>query len=187
MYPPALVTVADAARQRRRCGAQNVSVHRVPQVQGVGRAGVFLYVKCPTTLPMRCPKCQRSQGAAGARRRARRRIFRTSSARQLCRCGAQNVSVHRVPQVQGVGRAGVFFVRQVPDNSADAVPKMSAFTGCRRCKASGAPAYFSYVKCPTTPQMRCPVNADKKNALGPTPQRRFKTDFGNLAVVALRL
>ena len=31
----------------------NVSVHRVPQLQGVGRAGVLVYVKCPTTQPMR--------------------------------------------------------------------------------------------------------------------------------------
>ncbi len=31
-----------------------VSVYRVPQMQGVGRAGVLLYVKCPTTPQMRC-------------------------------------------------------------------------------------------------------------------------------------
>ena len=32
-----------------------VSVYRVPQMQGVGHAGVLLYFKCPTTKQMRCP------------------------------------------------------------------------------------------------------------------------------------
>jgi hypothetical protein len=31
------------------------SVYRVPQMQGVGRADVLLYFKCPTTKQMRCP------------------------------------------------------------------------------------------------------------------------------------
>ena len=62
-----------------------------------------------------------------------------------------DVSVHKVPQMQGVGRAGVLFVLQVPDNPAVALPRWSASAGCGRCKASGAPTYFSYFKCPTTP------------------------------------
>ena len=33
----------------------------------------------------------------------------------------------------------------------------SAFTGCRRRKASGTQTYGSYFKCPVTQQMRCPV------------------------------
>ncbi len=31
-----------------------VSVYRVPQMQGVGRADVLLYFKCPPTKQMRC-------------------------------------------------------------------------------------------------------------------------------------
>jgi hypothetical protein len=40
-----------------RCASNQliVSVYRVPQMQGVGRAGVLLYFKCPTTKRMRCP------------------------------------------------------------------------------------------------------------------------------------
>jgi len=40
-----------------RCASNHliVSVCRVPQMQGVGRADVLLYFKCPTTRQMRCP------------------------------------------------------------------------------------------------------------------------------------
>ncbi len=42
---------------RVRCASNHliVSVYRVPQMQGVGRADVLLYFKCPTTKQMRCP------------------------------------------------------------------------------------------------------------------------------------
>jgi len=40
-----------------RCASNHliVSVYRVPQMQGVGRADVLLYFKRPTTKQMRCP------------------------------------------------------------------------------------------------------------------------------------
>jgi hypothetical protein len=40
-----------------RCASNHliVNVYRVPQMQGVGRADVLLYFKCPTTKQMRCP------------------------------------------------------------------------------------------------------------------------------------
>jgi hypothetical protein len=40
-----------------RCASNHllVSVYRVPQMQGVGRADVLLYFNCPTTKQMRCP------------------------------------------------------------------------------------------------------------------------------------
>ena len=40
-----------------RCASnhQIVGVYRLPQMQGVGRADVLLYFKCPTTKQMRCP------------------------------------------------------------------------------------------------------------------------------------
>jgi len=40
-----------------RCPSNHliVSVYRVPQMRGVGRADVLLHFKCPTTKQMRCP------------------------------------------------------------------------------------------------------------------------------------
>ena len=40
-----------------RCASSHivVSIYRVTQMQGVGRADVLLYFKCPTTKQMRCP------------------------------------------------------------------------------------------------------------------------------------
>ena len=40
-----------------RCASNHliVSGYKVPQVQGVGRADVLLYFKCPATKQMRCP------------------------------------------------------------------------------------------------------------------------------------
>jgi len=40
-----------------RCASNHliVSVYRVPQMHGVGRADVLLYFKCSTTQQMRCP------------------------------------------------------------------------------------------------------------------------------------
>jgi len=42
--------------QSLRCASNHliVSVYRVPQMQGVGRADVLSYFKCPTTKQMRC-------------------------------------------------------------------------------------------------------------------------------------
>jgi hypothetical protein len=44
-------------RGSRRCTLNQliVSVYRVLQMQGVGRADVLLYFKCPTTKQMLCP------------------------------------------------------------------------------------------------------------------------------------
>ncbi len=40
--------------------------------------------------------------------------------------------------------------------------KLWAFTGGHRCKADGPQAYCLCFKCPTTKQMRCPVNDYKQ-------------------------
>ena len=75
------------------------------------------------------PHCKRLQGAADARRRARRRTLVLQvpdNKADAVPCERHLiVSVYRVPQMQGVGRADVLL----------------------------------YFKCPTTKQMRCPVNA----------------------------
>ena len=123
--------------ERRRCGATMPAFTACRRCKASGAQAYFSYVKCPTNAADAVPQCQRSQRAADARRRARRRTFRTSSARLTPPMRCHNASVHSVPQMQGVGRAGVLFVRQVPDNAADAVRCERWFNGCALEDASG--------------------------------------------------
>jgi len=54
-YQAMSATCSQGCKVRCNSSNQKVSVCSVPQVQGVGRADVLLYFKCPTTKQMRCP------------------------------------------------------------------------------------------------------------------------------------